>query len=90
MIKPKGLKVSGFDGSHLGVVIRKFSEGQSKILTMGVFSPKCPNWVITLCLSKPPHLLQTAIALTHIGQQNCAQTTFCSFSSLLFEPCGPN
>ena len=31
-IGPKGVKFSGFDGGHLGVVIRKFGEDQSKTL----------------------------------------------------------
>ena len=37
MIGPKGLKFLGFDGSHPGVVIRKFGEEQSRILHVGLF-----------------------------------------------------
>ena len=36
-IGPKGLNLSGFDGSHPGVVIRKFGKDQSKTLPVGLF-----------------------------------------------------
>ena len=37
MMGPKGLKFSGFDGGHLGVIIRKLGEDQSKTLPVGLF-----------------------------------------------------
>ena len=43
-IRPKGLKFSGFDAGHPGVVIRKFSGDQSKTLPVGLFLSKCPGW----------------------------------------------
>ena len=37
IIVPKGLKFSGFDGGHHGVVTRKFGEDQIKTLPLGLF-----------------------------------------------------
>ena len=44
MIGPEGLKYTGFNEGHPGVVIRKFGEEQSKTLPVGLFSPKM-SWL---------------------------------------------
>ena len=42
-IGPKGLNFSQFNGGHPRVVMRKFSEDQSKILPVG-YTSKFPGW----------------------------------------------
>ena len=73
-IGPKELKYAWFNGGQPGMVMRNFfGEEKSKILTMAVFSLQ--NFqvvVITLCLSKPSHLIQYC---KHINKQNGAQIT---------------
>ena len=71
--------MQGLIGVTPGVVIRKFGEGLSKILPVGLFFHKYIE-VIALCLTKPPHLLQLC---KHIRQKNCAQMTS-SYFPLLF------
>ena len=43
-IEPKGLKYTGFNEGHPGLVIRKFGEDQSKTMPVGLFfSQKLPG-----------------------------------------------
>ena len=73
MIWSKGIKFSGFDSSHIGAVIRKFGEDQSKSLPMGLFflSQNFLVVVTTLYLSKPPHSIKKNHNCVNTGQQNC-------------------
>ena len=44
MIETKGLKFSGFDGDHPGMVMRYFGEDRSKTLPVELFSPEI-SWL---------------------------------------------
>ena len=77
-IGPEELKYAWFNGGQPGMVMRNFGEEKIKTLTMGIFSLQ--NFqvvVITLCLSRPSHLIQYR---KHIDEQNCVQIT----SSIFF------
>ena len=43
-IGPKGLKYTGFNEGHPGVVLRKFGEDRSKTLPMRLFFPPKNSW----------------------------------------------
>ena len=68
MIGSKGNMFSEFDEGHPGVVLVNLVKIGVKPCLWGYFKKIFLIGVMTLCLSKPPHLLQTIIVETHIGQ----------------------
>ena len=87
MIWSKGLKYTGFDEGHPGVVLRKLGEDQSKTLPIRLFFTKRFLVVVTtLSLSKPPQLLQLC---KHMSAKLCPKSSI-SFLYFVFSSVGPS